>query len=245
MIKLISVDNTVVWLSWDGTKKRTTLALNTPVNVTGYEKNGYSYIDSPVIGWVKTSNLKDPVVVPPPPPPPVTGLNLWRTKYADEIKDPAYRPEGVNVGSFAIMWLLPSQKIVKPDGWNLSDTTCKSIRVMNQNDSIKWNWLVDQAGTRKILSQDEATQIVRLPVPCMSAGNLVNVLEETDQFCRIQTVKHDSFIPGDIIEVPYLTHTWMGYTKAGVIFRPAGGVLWPLLARDTSAWVIKSGLEKI
>lgn len=240
MLKITNV-TTIVWGSYLATNKRGTLPAGAQVDATGYEREGYSYINSPMIGWVRSMDLRDVQI---PIPPVIDGnLNLWRTLYGHER--PADYPLGINYGSFDIQWIMEIAKEEKPAGFKLPGATVIAIKSLNDYNTVKWNWLLDQAGTRKILSQDEETQVIRLPVPCMSGGNVVNVLEETERFLRIETVKFDAPIPDTIRELPHLTHTWYGYTKAGALFRPAGGVLWPLLAKTSSAWVIKRGLVKL
>jgi hypothetical protein len=206
--------------------------------------------------WVKTNLTSDP---PPPPtddpPPPPTDdtppsppvdkpFELYRTLHGTERPDTYYL--GVNYGSFDVASQLLSLPKYgnKPPGIILNASQVNYIKAINGKDTKKWGWLVDEQGTRKVLSQ-KADGSIWLPVPICSGGNVVAVVEIKEDFARILTVPADKPIPDNL--PPYLCHLWYAVSipeKGGRIFIPAGGVYYPLLAADSSAWVPLSGLVK-
>jgi len=194
-----------------------------------------------VMRWIMTI----PSVDTPPSPQFDKPIELYRTLHGTERPDTYYL--GVNYGSFDVAsQLLPLPKYGnKPPGIILNDAQINYIKTINGNDAQKWSWLVDEAGTRKVLSKNEDGRIW-IPAPICSGGNIVAVVEIKDKFARILTVPADRPIPDNL--PPYLCHLWYGVTipkKGGKIFIPAGGVYYPLLAEGSSAWVPLSGLVKI
>jgi hypothetical protein len=186
-----------------------------------------------------------PSVDTPPPPLVDKPIELYRTLHGTERPDTYYL--GVNYGSFDVAsQLLPLPKYGNnPPGIILNDAQVNYIKALNGNDPKKWSWLVDEAGTRKVLAKNEDGRIW-IPVPICSGGNLVAVVEIRKEFVRILTVPADRPIPDNL--PPYLCHLWYGVyipEKGGKIFIPAGGVYYPLLAEGSSAWVPLSGLVKI
>jgi hypothetical protein len=181
------------------------------------------------------------------PPPPVPAGDVWWTKSFVNGKPLGLKPEGVNLGSFAIGWALPEEPegfINKPAGFNLTLKHIEYIRKFNQQNLGALNWLVDQEGTKDVLSVT-AEGLYRCPVPCFSENNPVRVLELTDRFARIQTVSIYDPLPDTL--PPYLLHSWYGYTKGGVFFQiqsGLGGVKYPLFARSNSAWVQLAAIQR-
>jgi hypothetical protein len=194
-----------------------------------------------VMRWVMTN----PPVDTPSPPPVDKPIELYRTLHGTQRPDTYYL--GVNYGSFDVASQLLSLPKYgnKPPGIILNDSQVNYIKAINGNDPKKWSWLVDKAGTRKVLANNDDGRIW-LPVPICSGGNVVAVVETRDEFVRILTVPADRPISDNL--PPYLCHLWYGVTipeKGGKIFIPAGGVYYPLLAEGSSAWVPLSGLVKI
>jgi hypothetical protein len=164
---------------------------------------------------------------------------IYKTIRGDQ-KPTGYKPEGINYGSFDIGWLMDAPKIEKPANIPLEQRHIDYIRLFNigqEDAAIKW--LVDQNGTAKVLSVDDAGNY-RLPVPCFSGENIVMVLEWRGEFARIQTVNINEPLPPNL--PAYLYHTWGAFTTGGKWFQPLGGIRYPLFARASSAWVQAKGL---
>lgn len=196
--------------------------------------------------WIAMSDciLIDDVVIPPPPPPP--NQNIWWTKIWPNNKPFGYKPEGINVGSFSIGWLMseePDSIINKPSGFQLSHEHITYINHLNPQNPGAVGWLVAQGDTSKVLSLDEDGQY-KCPVPCFSENNPVNVLEFSTRFARIQTVSIYEPLP---VSLPAaLCHKWYGYTKGGTLFQVQaenGGVNYPLFARSNSAWIQRTAIQ--
>ena len=169
-------------------------------------------------------------------------FELYRTLHGTDRPDDYYL--GPNYGSFDVasqLLALPRYGN-KPAGFVLNTQQINYIKSINGNDAQKWSWLVDQAGTRKVLSEKTDGRIW-IPVPICSGGNVVAVVEIKGNFARILTVPADEPIPDNLPD--YLCHLWYGITKEGRIFIPRNGVHFPLLTQGSSAWVPLSGLERI
>jgi hypothetical protein len=200
----------------------------------------------PLSGLVKTSSLPPVPDKPEPDPVPVDysaleAFELYRTLYGTERPENYYL--GVNWGSFDVASLLLSFPGYdnQPAGFVLSDQQVKYIKAVNGDIPSKWNWLVDEEGTTKILAE-QADGSIYLPIPICPGGNVVAVVETKGEFARILTFPREKPIPNNLPD--YLLHTWYGITKGGKIFIPKDGVRYPLLAEGSSAWVPLSGLVK-
>jgi hypothetical protein len=180
-------------------------------------------------------------------PPTIPSIGIWQT-FGNEDRKWGYKPDKRNLGSFAIIWLLPERPegfINKPAGFKLQKRHIDYCSVLNNGDPRKMNWLVDDAGTRKILSLDNGQY--KCPVPCCSGSNKVKVLEIDGNFARIETVSIYDPLPDPATLPDYLCHKWFAFTSGGTYYMQmseSGGIRYPLFARSTSAWVQLSGLIK-
>jgi hypothetical protein len=118
----------------------------------------------------------------------------------------------------------------------------QSIKLMNSNDPKKWNWLVSQVGTDKVLSQDQETGEIKYPVPSIFGGeNVVGVVSVTGMWAKVVTHPITKRIP---LKFPvYLRHLCFGYTKSHQLFLPAGGVYMPVLFTGRYAYTHIEGLD--
>jgi hypothetical protein len=213
------------------------------------EKNGWLAINKNK--WIPAyicKRINPPPDPPPdhPPDPPADPLpdGIWYTIRGDQ-KTKFYKPEGMNIGSFDIAWLLdekPVQRVYKPASMKLSAEHIDYLIRLNGVEVL--NWLVSQGGTDKILSVDEIG-VYRCPVPCMSGNNQVMVLEWDNRFARIETVNIHKPIPKYL--PPWLCHTWWGFAESTyyMIASATGGIKYPLFAKGDSAWVQRSGLVSV
>lgn len=194
--------------------------------------------------WIPASacELYNDVIIPPDDP---INASLWWT--ICKSKPFGYKPAGLNIGSFAIGWLMPEEPegfVNKPAGFKLEPDHIQYLKYLNPQNPGAVKWLVDQEGTSKVLSLYDNGQY-RCPVPCYSEANQVNVLEWGEIAVRIETVSIYDPLPETL--PPYLLHKWYGYTKPGGSFfqvqAEQGGVNYPLFARSDSAWIQRSGIQ--
>jgi hypothetical protein len=235
-MRYITTATVTVFSTPFGIGKRDTIGKGKIVNVIS-SRFKYSFIDSPVRGWVM-SGLLQPYEATVPLP---LDANIWRTVRGDK-KPRWYKPEGINYGSFDIGWLLDADKLVKPQSVRLEKKHINYILWLNSGNQMKVNWLIDQTGTKDVLAYDEATKKYWIPVPCFSGNNLVKVLEWKGNFARIETVPVGGTLPDTL--PPHLLHTWWAFTLVGKYYQPLGGVVYPLFTTGSSAWVQKGGLTK-
>jgi len=180
---------------------------------------------------------------PMEPPDPGSNASIWWT--ICKSKPYGYKPEGLNVGSFAIGWLMPEEPvgfINKPAGFKLQEHHIAYLHYLNPQNPGAVNWLVDEGGTKKVLSCDNGQY--KCPVPCYSENNLVNVLEWGPLAVRIETVSIYDPLPQTL--PAHLCHKWYGYTKGGTFWQvqaAEGGINYPLFARSNSAWIQRAGIQ--
>jgi hypothetical protein len=218
------------------------------------QQNGYGHIDSPLKGWVRMADLSAVEAVPLTSPntiaeaininPTTEPLDLYRALHGNERPDIGWL--GINLGSFDIIPLLPNPKLEKGDPLKLDAAQVDAIRKLNPNGSEftakkKWRWLVDEEGNRDVMAYDAINDEYRIPSPGISGGAQVNVLSIVGNFAKIETLA--GAIPEDLPS--HLVFTWYGFTKTGVLFTPCGGVRFPVLFSEPSAYVPLQWLEKL
>ena len=214
--------------------------MGNPINIKRVEKK-WGYTGN---GWVQMIwvSITDEVVIPPPEDPPVSGAG-WFTIKGNE-KPIGYKPEEMNEGSFDIVWLMKEPKLYKPDFIKLKRKHMDYIAHFNNNNVEAEKWLTAQEDQKKVLSVDEAGNY-RIPVPCCSGNNLVEVVEWIgNDFARIKTVNINGSLPDTL--PPSLLHTWYGF-KDQTYYIPKGeigGVKFPLLWLDDTALVQRKGLKQ-
>ena len=64
---IVSIDNTIVWRSPDGTGKQGNLPAGQQITITN-EKGNYGFTESPLKGWISKSAYTMTNDTPPPPP---------------------------------------------------------------------------------------------------------------------------------------------------------------------------------
>jgi len=182
-----------------------------------------------------------PIIVEPPDP--GNNASIWWTICGP--KPLGHKPPTINLGSFGLGWLMPEEItgfINKPAGFKLQEHHIAYLYYLNPQNPGAVNWLVDEAGNRKILSLDGA--YYKCPVPCYSEANPVNVLEWGDMAVRIETVSIYDPLPQTL--PAHLCHKWYAYTKGGTFYqvqKEEGGINYPLFARSNSAWIQRSGIQ--
>jgi hypothetical protein len=199
------------------------------------QQNRHGHIDSPLEGWVRMAAVS---VVESEP------LNLYRALHGNERPDIGWLD--VNLGSFDIIPLLPNPKLEKGDPLKLDAAQVEAIQKLNPDDGEftakkKFQWLVDEEGNRDVMAYDEVNDEYRIPSPGISGGALVNVLSIVGKFAKIETLA--GAIPEDL--PPHLVFTWYGFTTGGALFIPRGGVRFPVLFSEPSAYVPLQWLEKV
>ena len=217
------------------------------------QQNGYGFISHPVKGWVNMNDLSAVNVVPPDLPLVTTeqivsestseSLNLYRAMLGNERPNIGWL--GINTGSFDIIPLLPNRKLEKGDPLKLDAAQVEAIQKLNPDGGgftakQKWNWLVDDIGNRDVMAYDESADEYRIPSPGISGGALVNVLKVSGDFAEIETLSGD--IPDNLPS--HLVFTWYGFAGSK-LFIPYGGVKFPVLFSQTSAYVPLLWLEKL
>ncbi len=247
---IVTVDSTVVKKSPDShAKKNGDLKKEQEIEVIE-QQNGYGHTGSPIQGWVKMSDLSEvkdvaPHILPREPIEPliIPGLNLHRAMHGDERPDIGWL--GINKGSFDIIPLLPNTKLEKGDPLKLDAAQVAAIRKLNPDGGgftaqQKWNWLVDDIGNRDVMAHDDITDEYRIPSPGISGGAHVNVLETMGDFAKIETLA--GTIPDNLPS--HLVFTWYGFADTK-LFKPFGGVQFPVLFSRTSAYVPSAWLVKL
>lgn len=160
-------------------------------------------------------------------------------------KPRGYKPNTINIGSFALMWLMPEEPgyvINKPFGFKLFPEHIVYVRYLNPDNPNVTNWMISETGNDKVLAVNEDGQY-RCPVPCCVEANPVKVLEWGARAVRIETVSIYDPLPKTLPD--HLCHTWYGYkgNKLYKIRAEEGGIRYPLFARSNSAWIQRSGIQ--
>jgi hypothetical protein len=205
------------------------------------QKNGWVEVSR--VHWIPADSCTSQLPPIVEPPNPGNNASIWWA--ICKSKPYGYKPEGLNYGSFAIGWLMPEEPIGfinKPAGFKLQEHHIAYSHYMNPQNPGAVAWMVDQAGTRKVLQLDGVQY--KCPVPCYVEGNPVNVLEWGQLAVRIETVSIYDPLPQTLPN--YLCHTWYAYTKGGTFYKvqaAEGGVRYPLFARSNSAWIQRSGIQ--
>ncbi len=218
------------------------------------QQDGYGHIDSPLEGWVRMADLSAVEAVSPTPShtttetinlnPTTESLNLYRALHGNERPDIGWL--GINLGSFDVIPLLHNPKLEKGDPLKLDAAQVDAIQKLNPDGSEftaskKWRWLVDEEGNRDVMAYDVTNDEYRIPSPGISGGAQVNVLSIVGNFAKIETLA--GAIPEGL--PPHLVFTWYGFTKGGALFTPCGGVKFPVLFSEPSAYVPLQWLEKL
>jgi hypothetical protein len=201
------------------------------------------WIQFRTVQWIPATACQVYDEPPNEPPDNPNNASIWWTISGEKPR--GYKPDTINIGSFAIMWLLPEEPeniIHKPFGFNLLPDHIAYILYLNPGNPKVTNWLISQTGTDKVLSVNGNGKY-RCPVPCCVEANPVNVLEWGERAVRIETVSIYEPLPKTLPD--YLCHTWYGYKgkKLYKIRAEEGGIRYPLYARSNSAWIQRSGIQ--
>lgn len=123
-------------------------------------------------------------------------------------KPEGYKPEGINKGSFGIVWLQYGDKITKPQGFWLEFRHIIKLHEVNGGSDKAVRWHISQRGNDKVLTQNAAGRY-RCPVPCCSEANPVHIVGEEKNCWLIEVVDINKPMPENLPE--YLCHQWVAY----------------------------------